>query len=348
MSRQDRNGVRTAQDLERKYNLAQLGKNVKLLEEVINKTNATLDDFIYATVGSLKTFEGIKDGNIMTYYHSGVPTMESYPASTWAEADYENHIDDLYYDKDTGYAYVFSLYDDGTYGWEKTNASYIIKALAMANSAYDTADGKRRIFTDKPVPPYENGDMWVRAGEIYICQVSKSNTEYYEEKDFILATKYTDNTFAEQVGGELEVLKGTVLIIEESVNRFKAEIEDLDDGTASSIDFVKNELLVKIQQATKEIANVNEDLQGKFNIITKYFTFDINGLTIGQVDNPYKVIIDNDRYSMTVNGVEVMWIANGEVHTPEITIEKKIKALGYLIDLDDNGNVNCEYIGGDS
>lgn len=347
MSRQDRNGVRTAQDLERKYNIGKLEKAVKLHEELINKTNSTLEDFIYATVGSLKTFEGIKDGNIMTYYYSGVPTIENYPASAWTEEEYENHTDDLYYDKDTGSAYVFSLLEDGTYGWERTNANYIIKALAMANSAYDTADGKRRIFTDTPVPPYENGDMWVKAGEIYMCQVSKGASEVYEEDDFIVATKYTDNTVAEQVGEELKVLKGTVLLIEESLNRFKVEIDDLDAETSSSIDFIKDELLLKIEGVTTELATVNDDLQAKFNIITKYFTFDVDGLTIGQVDNPYKVIIDNDRYSMTVNGIEVLWLdGNGRAHIPELTITKQLMLLGYLIDLDSYGDLNCEYIGG--
>ena len=84
------------------------------------------------------------------------------------------------------------------------------------------------------------------------------------------------------------------------------------------------------------------------NTITKYFTFDVNGLTIGQADNPYKVIIDNDRYSMTVNGTEVMWIADGKVFTPEIEVTKAFKLFGYVVDQDSNGNVNMEYVGGDA
>ena len=91
---------------------------------------------------------------------------------------------------------------------------------------------------------------------------------------------------------------------------------------------------------------MNGDLQEQLNTITKHFTFDVNGMTIGQVDSPYKVIIDNDRYSMTVNGNEVMWIANGKVYTPEIEVTEGFKLFGYLIDQDQAGNVNLEYVGG--
>ena len=110
---------------------------------------------------------------------------------------------------------------------------------------------------------------------------------------------------------------------------------------------MSNELTVKFNQTTEELANLNDDLNSKFNTITKYFTFDINGLTIGQVDNPYKVVINNDRYSMTVNDEEVLWLSNGQVHTPEISITKKINMFGYEINQDSAGNVNCGYAGGE-
>ena len=100
---------------------------------------------------------------------------------------------------------------------------------------------------------------------------------------------------------------------------------------------------------TDRIENVDGDLQEKFNTVTKYFTFDIDGLIIGQTDNPYKVVIDNDRYSMTVNDVEVLWLdAEGKAHIPELAVTRKMNMFGYLMNQDEQGNVNCEYIGGES
>ena len=118
------------------------------------------------------------------------------------------------------------------------------------------------------------------------------------------------------------------------------------ETTSSQLKLLSDQMTLNFKQTTQEMSDINKDLQDKFNTITKYFKFDINGLTIGQSESPYKVIIDNDRYSMTVNDVEVMWIANGKVYTPEMEVTKAFKLFGYTIDQDENGNVNMEYTGG--
>ena len=122
--------------------------------------------------------------------------------------------------------------------------------------------------------------------------------------------------------------------------------QSFKETVESQLKVLADEIALNFTTVMDQVENVNGDLQERFNTITKYFTFNINGLTIGQTDSPYKVVIDNDIYSMRVNDVEVLWIANGEVYTPEIEITKKMNLFGYLIDQDENGNVNSEYIGG--
>lgn len=122
------------------------------------------------------------------------------------------------------------------------------------------------------------------------------------------------------------------------------DFEVFKETVSSQLKLMSDELILKFTESTKQIEGVNSDLQEKFNTITKYFTFDINGLTIGQVDNPYKVIIDNDRYSMTVNGVEVMWIADGKVYTPELEVSSNFRLFNLVIDQDGSGNVNVGYM----
>lgn len=124
------------------------------------------------------------------------------------------------------------------------------------------------------------------------------------------------------------------------------DFESFKKTVSSQLSLMADNMTVKFKKKTEEINKLNKDLSSKFNTITKYFTFDVNGLTIGQSDSPYKVIIDNDRYSMTVDGTEVMWIANGKVYTPEIDVAKAFRLFGYMIDQDANGNVNCGYVGG--
>lgn len=270
--KQDRNGVRTAQDLERKYDLSSLlglKKAVEIQEEGINKTNAELEQFMASTLDDLENIQNQIDGQIHTYYYSGVPTLSKPPVSEWTVEEYNIHLGDLYYDKDTGYAYRFVLDGDtNQYGWVQVVDSEVTEALALANAAKDTADSKRRVFVSQPSPPYDNGDLWFYNQEIYICQISKAEGETYASKDFIIATKYTDDTLATQIGDNLEVVRGQVLTVTEGVDAFKIDIEtqvktinDLQEETIESMErmsytFGTNDLT---------IANSNDPVNARIN-----------------------------------------------------------------------------------
>ena len=142
----------------------------------------------------------------------------------------------------------------------------------------------------------------------------------------------------EESDAALTVKAGEILA---EVGEFNSYKEAMD----AQLKLLADQMELKFTETTRQLEAVNGALQEQLNTITKYFTFNINGLTIGQVDNPYKVIIDNDRYSMTVNDVEVMWIADGKVFTHEIEVTRAFKLFGYLIDQDENGRVNCVYAG---
>jgi phage-related protein len=269
MSRQDRQGVRTAVDLERKYNLAGMKKAVENSVEGINKTNKTLEEFVNTTLGTLKEIQSQIDGNITTWFYSGVPTLSNPPASEWVTDDEKNnHLGDTYYDQDTGYAYRFALCD-GEYKWLEILDNDVAEALAIANKALDTADGKRRVFVAQPAPPYDNGDLWFRDQEIYICQISKATGETYADNDFIIATKYTDDTLATQVGDNLEIVRGTVTTIQEGVDAFKIEMET----TVKSIDELQQETIESLERMS--------------------YTFGTNDLTIAKSTDPVSARINN-------------------------------------------------------
>ncbi len=276
MNKQDRQGVRTALDLERKYNFSGMEKAVKLNKEGLNRMDKTLNDFVQATVGSLDSLEGLIDGNITTYYWSGVPTLGNYPANEWE--NYAEHMDDFYYDRDTGFAYTFTG-DGENYYWERTEDRFIIKVLALANASNDTADSKRRVFTSEPHTPYENGDLWFRDGEIYICQISKGSAEVYENGDFIIATKYTDDTAANKVGEELEVVKGTVLTIKESADQFEVTVEQQHSGLKGEIEVLTNSIKNLITGMNGETLMTQTDKGWSFSMSNMLKT--LNDATLG-------------------------------------------------------------------
>ena len=191
----ERPQVRTAQDLERKYaQLLSSGTAIKQTEVGLIKVNNILNEFISATIGDLETLQAQLDGQIETWYGSYTPTLLNKPASDWNVSDYPNHVGDLFYDNSTGKTYQFSE-TDNVYSWDEINSSLMSEILSMANAAADTADNKRRVFVVQPTPPYDTGDLWLNNQELYVCQIAKESGSY-TSGDFIIATKYTDNTVA--------------------------------------------------------------------------------------------------------------------------------------------------------
>lgn len=121
---------------------------------------------------------------------------------------------------------------------------------------------------------------------------------------------------------------------EEFKKTLKSELEVFAEGITGRV------------TATEEnIKNVDGDLQAKFNTITKYFTFDINGLVIGQVDNPNKVVIDNDQISILVNNIPVQeFKADGTALIPILKVTTMLNLLGLQI-TEDESHINCDYVG---
>ena len=67
--------------------------------------------------------------------------------------------------------------------------------------------------------------------------------------------------------------------------------------------------------------------------------------------SPYKIFMDDNEFAMSVNDTRVLWFELSEnsqqANIPELSITTRLNLLGFLIDRDSYGNVNCEYIGGE-
>jgi len=125
--------------------------------------------------------------------------------------------------------------------------------------------------------------------------------------------------------------------------------EEYQAVVSTQLQLLAEQMTLQFTEASKHIENVNGSLQEQLNTVTKYFTFDVDGLTIGQLDNPNRVVINNDEISILVNGVTVQkFDAQGQALIPELNITKRLNLFGYAIEEDANGNVNCAYVGGES
>lgn len=121
--------------------------------------------------------------------------------------------------------------------------------------------------------------------------------------------------------------------------------EDYKKTVESQFTVMSEGIYGKISETNTKLDETNEQLQGQLNTIIKYFSFDINGLTIGQEDCPYKVIIDNDDIQIIANGVPVQrFDADGRSRIPELKVTRSFDMFGYQWSMDQNGIVNCEWV----
>ncbi|RHH85372.1 hypothetical protein [Segatella copri] len=182
------------------------------------------------------------DGAIETWFYDGVPTLSNAPAIGWTtDNDKKTHLGDLYYDNKTGKAYRFAK-DGSTYEWIIITDTELTKALKdssqalkdaaaadkKANGAQATANTKRRIFGSQPVPPYDVNDMWVNAtypndgstykNEILKCSTAKAEGEKFDIADWKLASKYTDDTKAEEAKKAAEKAQEEIKTTQSNLN----------------------------------------------------------------------------------------------------------------------------------
>lgn len=205
-----------------------LDKNA--VETIINKSQTIID------------LQNQIDGAIETWFYDGVPTLKNAPAISWkTDNDKKTHLGDLYYDNKTGKAYRFAK-DGSTYEWIIITDTELTKALEdssqalkdaaaadkKANGAQATANTKRRIFGSQPVPPYDVNDMWVNAtypndgstykNEILKCSTAKAEGEKFDIADWKLASKYTDDTKAEEAKKAAEKAQEEIKTTQSNLN----------------------------------------------------------------------------------------------------------------------------------
>ena len=247
---------------------------MKTVDSKVNVVGDQLSTFIDGdfsnTLKQIDKIKGQVDESFMSWFYDGAPTIENLPAKDWTTEDAKRlHVGDLYYDTTSGYSYEWVV-NDGVYSWNKITDSGIQEALKNASKAQDTADGKRRIFYDTPSTPYDKGDMWAQggAGDLLICNVARTITDSYHQTDWIPASKYTDDTKANEALdsankantdlAEFKIeydsdLKVTKEQIESRVTRV-TYTEDMDGlktriGTAESrITQAENDIMLKVEK----------------------------------------------------------------------------------------------------
>lgn len=250
--------------------LTQFSKELELAiaalgeSKAVAHTNEQLNNYMSLSVfnDEIAMLQAEIDGHIMTWYYNHEPTLSTLPASEWKDDKTRNaHVGDLFYHETEGHAFRFMRKSGGGYEWQLIKDTEVTKALSDAQNALDLADDKRRVFVAQPTPPYDIGDLWIKGdGELMRARVNKEGKTQFSDLDWVKATKYTDDTVANQVGNQLNDYKTTnnreIQDLRETLGAFKQTVEGVfKDGIVAEYEL--KILKTQMQSLDREKADVD-------------------------------------------------------------------------------------------
>ena len=199
-------------------------------------------------------------------------------------------------------------------------------------------------LTDEQMAAYKNA---FSSGGNYTLT---SEAEIDARVSGVASTKSTDDLHAEIIEQTTQAILEADRMLVTALEKY-VKTDDygtFKETTLMMLEALSEKLTLSFTQAQEATDAVNADLQSKFNEITTYFTFDINGLIIGKTDNPYKMVLTNERYSMTVNDAEVMYIdaKTKMAYFPQLTVKDTFVLCGYKFEIKD-GVMDIDWIGGE-
>lgn len=234
--------------------------------------------------------------------------------------------------------------------------SFRIYRNVKVKSALHNQDGVYQL-TKLEIPLLKPQDTKITVGNTKLSltsQNAKDNADAIERIEIVEKDIEENRTSVSEVQHQMliqltEVLNTSEEILLKALESYveTGSFEQYKETVSTELKVLSDQLNVKVSETIQQIENINGDLQEKYNTITKYFTFNIDGMTIGQVDNPKKIVIDNDDISIMVNNTVVQQFdADGNALIPSLKVTTLLDMFGYTIDQDEEGNVNCEYTGG--
>lgn len=348
MNNQDKSKTLTVEQLRQRYDLDGMLKDRKAIPVIKNsltRIDAENDSILKSIIINLgETLESQSD--IQLWFFDGTPTLENQPAIDWNN-DFEAHLGDIYYDKATGLVYIFSFEND-TYFWQNKQDSQLVQAMALTNAELEENDDLRRVFFTIPKVPYECGDWYINNGDLYICQKTKNIGETYEENDFIIAPKYTDDTKANETAGKLTIVAGQVTTIIQSLDLISQTIEDNryyidENGEKHLISEATSQLVQSVNsiKASFQVTGGNNLIKNSVGLFVNNYWEELEGGT-------YEYGEDNNLISQTTSMSKIS-LRNGKITSSTDNITGLslggIKSLSFKINQDEDVTTNITLYG---
>ena len=144
-----------------------------------------------------------------------------------------------------------------------------------------------------------------------------------------------------------QVVKDSQEIILTALSEYTttSDFESLKKTVSSQLSVMAEKIELNFTQTTEQIKDVSGDLQDRYNEISKYFKFSVDGLVIGEEGNEITLKVDNDRISFLDGGLEVAWITNKQLTITDATFLNSLRIGKFAWIPRRSGNLSLVLVG---
>lgn len=161
-------------------------------------------------------------------------------------------------------------------------------------------------------------------------------------------TTKTQNYVTEQIttlNSNIEQAAGAIRTEVAETYTSKSELNEYKESVSTQFTQTSNDFTFTFSELRQFINNVDGDQQTQFQEIRKFIQFLDGDIILGEVGNPLKLKIENDRIAFILNGVEGAYWANGNFYITDVRVLTSIRIGNYAFIPRSNGNLSFKWVG---
>lgn len=167
-------------------------------------------------------------------------------------------------------------------------------------------------------------------------QVIKRIESDYVTNEKVTEVKNTLTTVSSNIKQEADKIRTEV----SETYTTKSELEEVRSTISTDFEQTNRDFTWTFKELEQVIENLEGETQTKFTEIVKYIRFVDGNIELGEVNNPIKLILQNDRISFTQNGAEVAYISDNILYITDGRFLNSLRIGNFAFTPRSNGSLS--------
>lgn len=219
-----------------------------------------------------------------------------------------------------------------TYTSGSTNTLYFVDCTVFTNGSFSYSEVSKS-------SSYEAAkDAFNKATSVETrVTAAEASIEQNKEAIDLRVTKTEVTTMVDETASDLretisdankETLDSCANNIDKALENYvrTGDYTEYKETVSTQLEILANQIEMNFSTVSEEITSVNGETQAKFNELSKYIRYGVDGIEIGSTDSPLILTLDNDVISFTKNGEQIGWWDGVDFHTGNIVVDVQERA----------------------